>query len=134
MNVVTERDLIKTVAKRWRNRFYSYIDGWLHLEWLDTEKAYNELLKLPPNATGAQVEAITGSLSWTKITCDECGIPAELIVIIGEKPDMERSPAGVCIDCLEKAVDIAKSTKGGWPKIAEGKVATKGERDESFFD
>jgi hypothetical protein len=111
MYITTKRELIDTVAERWRNLRYS--DGWIGPEPMKhhSERVHNELVKLPPDATESQVTAILGNSSWTRNTCNECGKDSEVLIIIGEhNRNTGEHTAWVCVDCLKKAVVLAEST------------------------
>jgi hypothetical protein len=62
-------------------------------------------------ASADDVNAIVGNTSWTDPEgCDECGRPSWDCVQIGQEPDYESSTATVCLECLEKAIQLVRGS------------------------
>lgn len=36
--------------------------------------------------------------------CDECGQECDMLILLGQEPDYESSTAGICKNCLDRAV------------------------------
>jgi hypothetical protein len=90
MNISVQPDP-NIVAARWRGQYRGR----------ETEK--QSRLDALENPTREQIEEIIGNRSWTRQTCDECGIEAELLMEFGCD-----YPTSVCLSCLGKAADILK--------------------------
>lgn len=105
MRLKTKRDLINTVAERWKAQYFPWKIG----NFLPKEPIYNKLLKLPKGiATAKQVNKIIGNSSWTDNKCNECNGDFEVTIMLGEEPDYESSTVFVCLDCLQKAIELMK--------------------------
>jgi hypothetical protein len=106
MKLITERSLIRGVAKRWREQYPAGRDEkrdeiFIRLSALNKEAA-----------TAAEVSQIVGNASWTEVpTCDECGERSHVLVEIGQEPDYESSTATICVTCLHQAVLLAKGAE-----------------------
>lgn len=103
MKLINQRELIRGVAKAWREAYSDARYG------ADKATIGRKLAKLNgETATAAEVEAIIGNPTWTNVpTCDECGKenpPA--VVEIGRPPDYESSTAHVCQACIAKAIRL----------------------------
>ena len=102
MEIITKKELIASVAERWR---YQYPKN------ACTEKMetiYQKLIRLPLGATENDVTNIIGNGSWTRNKCDECQKENEVIVRIGEEPDDDFSYAYICAACLQTALELAE--------------------------
>ena len=107
MKLLTEREQVRDVAKRWRGSYGSGTYG------ADKRKrnVSAELDALDPEkATAAQVAEIVGNGSWvSKESCHECGAPTWELVQLGQEPDYESSTANVCKACLLKALNLLEA-------------------------
>lgn len=106
MKAVYERDLIRGVAERWRLN-YEHGGEWKppksSLYRFDARAIYNALSALDAEtATTADVTAIIGNDSWTKLTCNECRLQVSDVVEF----DIDEESFAVCRDCLRKAVTL----------------------------
>lgn len=111
MKLLTERVLIREVAQRWKEQYTGYAG-----RNADDMKAIGKKLAAlnGDTATAADVEAIIGNDSWTRIDhCDECGITNPPIVV--RLADDTEHVADVCLPCLRNAVRLAttKQEEGG---------------------
>jgi hypothetical protein len=105
--LLTVRQCIRTVAKRWREQYPgpqdvqgTRGDTWRALRALDVEAA-----------TVEDVARIIGNDSWTSIKCDACGrYDCELAVEVGELADYETRTATLCAGCLLDAADLLPGT------------------------
>jgi len=98
IKIITTRDMIRGVAERWRDQYWNthnkkFIDIRAQLDALNDE-----------TATLADVVAIIGNDSWTKVRCDECSQEVDWVVQVGEDPDYESHTVTVCRSCLNKIV------------------------------
>jgi hypothetical protein len=90
--VYTERQCIRNVANRWKERFPN------------KEETYNKLLGLDlETAMPEAIAEIIGNDSWTKITCNQCKRDVKAVVTVGSYPIRyyEKSTASICIDCID---------------------------------
>lgn len=119
MKRYSERELVRTVAERWRKQYGRDPSGIFggrdkavilrQLEALDVE-----------TATAGDVAAIIGNKSWVSPdACDECGTASWSNVQVGQEPDYESATATLCADCLRKAL-----------ALAEGAIAAQPERED----
>ncbi len=106
MFLIKVRAKIKSVSKRWDSAYGKTLSE-------DKIAIGNKLRELDgETATAEEVAKIIGNDSWTFAdTCDECGATVDGLVQLGEAPDYESSTACICLNCLEKAVAIAKAGK-----------------------
>lgn len=103
---ITQRDLIKSVAIRWRNQYFD----------MPAEKSsiYAALLLLDKEKAAAlDVKNIIGNDSWTALSCHECGQYVEEVMSLGQEPDYESHTANVCFPCLCKAMETFKPNHEG---------------------
>ena len=103
MVLITERQLVREVAERWKDQYFineTWPDG------PDNEDIYKKLLAMPRWATAATVAEIIGNDSWTSIRCDECGKNVKSAMRLGEEPDYESNTVKLCLACLKKAIGL----------------------------
>jgi hypothetical protein len=96
MRKITTKDMVRSVADRWRKQYPTNIptiNG-------SSGQALPQLEALPLNATPEMVTAIIGNPGWTEIVCDECGHKVEAVVVMSDTPKRQ-----YCENCLERAVD-----------------------------
>ncbi len=93
--LITSRDLLPEVCKRWRKQYPG-------------EKIkYDQLAALDPKtATSKQVDDIIGTQGWASTGCDGCGEYVDEAVQVGQEPDCESSTANLCKSCCEKALKL----------------------------
>lgn len=104
MKVITERTLIREVARRWRAQYAPF-----DRRGQDKKDIAAALSGIDPEtATAKDVEAIIGNNSWTQIPiCDECGSEdADRVIEVGAPPDHDSSTARLCPACVAKAVTL----------------------------
>lgn len=101
MLIITKRELINTVAEKWKYQYFSS-GKWGKYNG-DPEDVYKQLCALGNDATEEDVSRIIGNDSWTRNKCNECNLDCEIIVRLGELPDYDSATACVCRDCLLKA-------------------------------
>jgi len=103
MKIITERDKIKSVPKRW-NKQYGVGN---HSN--DKIVIMNKLNNLDLNtATAKQIDNIIGNKTWTNDTCSECGKYSSPVVMIGQKPDYGSCTVWICVDCLKRIFKLTK--------------------------
>ena len=100
MKLITQRDLIRGVADKWRKQYdpsseAAVINKWKQLDALDKDPASVD-----------DVARIIGNKSWTRITCHECKNDVSEAVEVGEPPDYESNTAVICRSCMTKAVTL----------------------------
>jgi hypothetical protein len=107
MIVITQRSLIRDVAKRWKLQYRDARSG------TDKIEVGRKLAMLDGETASADaVNAIIGNSSWTQVPkCDECGASREVVVQLGEEPDYESHTACICVECLRKAVTEAEGAQ-----------------------
>jgi hypothetical protein len=106
MSVITLRQVIKDVPKRWRGQ---YGDGRYGRDKLEILKRLDALDA--ENCSADDINAAIGNSSWTNLQCDSCQEQKERIIRIGDDPDYEARWQDLCVDCLNKAVAmLAKET------------------------
>lgn len=102
ITVITMRDQIRTVAKRWDEQYFR------RGKWYDDKsRAISERLHRldPETATPADVAAIIGNQLWADpMRCDCCGVDVIIVVQVGEEPDYESATASLCIQCAADAL------------------------------
>ena len=107
MVVVTKRELIAQVAKRWRAT-YQRRDEWLPApQQPATAAVYTALLALPAQATEAEVIALTGDNRWTQNRCHECGRDSDVTVGFAQEPHHPTETTYVCLTCLQQGLALA---------------------------
>lgn len=115
MKLTTQRDLIRSVAARWRQQYEPFTNDDKPL--FSVRNGYREPIREKPiaekldaldkeTATAADVAAIIGNESWTRLTCDECGKDTDAVLTVGQEPDYESHTASLCRSCVERAYSI----------------------------
>lgn len=104
MKLLNERNQVRSVAKRWRSQY----GGGTYGADKRNRMVGDELLLLDKEtATANDVSEITANNSWvSKNNCHECGNETWDIVQVGEEPDYESYTAGICRNCLVKAINM----------------------------
>lgn len=101
VEIVTQRDIIRGAAKRFRESYGSDLDS---VSWKGDKTRrdiLNELEALDADtASAAQVDEIIGNNSWTGFNCDLCGEPQTLIIRAGDEPDYEARWLDICPKCV----------------------------------
>jgi hypothetical protein len=104
MKKITQRDLIKEVAKRWREQYTPFKNA------PDKLRICLALDALDGNTASAEdVAAIIGNASWANLTCDDCEEYVTEVMELGQEPDYESHTASICGPCLEKALKILRN-------------------------
>ncbi len=119
MKITTQRDLIRKVAKRWREQYEPFTNDPPIFSWRTgtysppiSKRQIAEKLDAidTETATAADVEAIIGNDSWTDLKCDECGKYVDSVLTVGDEPDFESRTASLCRDCVKLAVSMFADT------------------------
>lgn len=104
MDLLAERNQVRTVASRWRSQYGSGTYG------NDKRRCMvgDELAALnTETATAADVAEIVGNGSWVKKnTCHECNAETWDAVQVGQPPDCESYTATICGGCLRAALRL----------------------------
>lgn len=105
MEVITIRDQIRSVAKRFRK---SYERSLGELSWKCDGQTRgdiaDELDAMDAETAGPEdVERIIGNASWIGLTCHDCGGDVEAVIQLGEPMDYESQTAHVCAVCIAEA-------------------------------
>ena len=114
VKLLSEREQVRTVAKRWRDRYpdpeFRLRDGRTAGEIADRLDALD-----PETATAEDVGVAMGRRSWVcQQTCYECWKDSWSCVEIGEEPNDESCTATICEGCLRKALALIE-----WERLAE---------------
>jgi hypothetical protein len=129
MNLITQRMLIRNVAKRWRKQYEPFKDhaplfsARMGLSRDLTKQQIAEKLDAldGETATADDVANIIGSGSWTRMVCHECGRGVNAVVEVGEAPGYESATANLCRECAEKAAAIWLNARSQPPSDSEVK-------------
>jgi hypothetical protein len=103
--ITTQRDMIRNIAKRWRTQ-YSPMEKWDNRPTTFGHPATiaEKLDQLDGDtATPADVEAITGNDSWTRLTCNQCGKNCLSVFTFYTLELAETQSFDVCAQCLSAA-------------------------------
>jgi len=104
MKVITQRDLIRGVARKWRKKYQPFRDDRVIYGGFTKEEIADKLNALDgETATAQDVENIIGNSSWTALQCHECKKYVSEVVRVGEEPDYESATACLCQQCAERA-------------------------------
>ena len=108
MRVITKSILIASVARRYKRQYDGKGRALFGLEL--THGEHYELLRHA--TTEDEIERIIGNRDWTRNECGECRRDCEItIALFYDEPsrDFDGLIARICLECLEKAVALAKS-------------------------
>ena len=110
MRIITRRDLIKNIAKQWKQAFY-HNDGdkWRYASTVQAELVYDKLQELDLKACSREeVDGVTGKEYWTEIICDECKKDVDVVIQVGENEDHDSRTANVCPECFGRAMSMMR--------------------------
>lgn len=96
MNLITKQSMLQRLPQVWAAQYDKQVHG-----------IYAALVAEGDKLTEARAAEIIGNDSWTRITCDECEQSVEAAVTVGQEPDYDSATATICLDCLQKAADLA---------------------------
>ena len=103
MTVITERQLIRHVAKAWATQYAGSADT-------EKQEIGRHLAALNGKTASAdQVAQIIGNRSWTQLRCDECGQMVPWVVQVGEEDDYESRTATLCRACVRQAAKLIRA-------------------------
>jgi hypothetical protein len=111
MLAITKRSLINTIAERWRETYQRHGRWQPTADGRPSEEVYRALQALPATAGEDDIAAITGDHRFTRNICDECGRDRPTVVGLATEPHHATDTTYICLDCLEQAVDLAKSAQ-----------------------
>ena len=114
MKLTTQRDLIRTVAARWRQQYEPFSHD---IPLCSVRNGHRQTIPKKEiaamldatdleTATPADIAAIIGNESWTRLTCDECGKDTDAVLTVGREPDYESRTVSLCRSCVEQASSI----------------------------
>ena len=112
MKLLSEREQVRSVVKRWRERYpdpeFGLRDGRTAGEIAARLDAID-----PETAMAEDVAAAMGNLGgWVRQRpCDECGEYSWSCVELGEEPDDESCTATICEGCLRKALALIERAR-----------------------
>lgn len=112
MKIITQRQLIRNVANRWREQYFKLDDSLddIPVNGKSKRQIQTELDSLDKEiATAQDINNIIGNGSWTRLRCDECGQEVETVLRVGEEPDYESQTACLCVSCVHAAQTIVTS-------------------------
>lgn len=110
MKIVTRRDLATVAASRFLDLYYIPDRGWLRGE--HDADIHARLTMSSGRADPAEIDAIIGNKSWTKLYCGECGqSDCERVVEIGKR-ETDDNIVMVCPTCINKLKEITSA----WPE------------------
>jgi hypothetical protein len=97
-NLVTQRDLIRDIVKRWEEQYGKRPPEKDKADILERLKALDR-----KTCNAEDVARAIGNTSWTELRCDGCRKYVTEAVTVGEEPDYESSTADLCRDCVAEA-------------------------------
>lgn len=104
MEIVRDTELAASAAKRWKKQYF-YDGEWCNSRTKNYKEIYNNLRDFGSHPTPGEVEKIIGNNSWTEVRCYVCdGILQKAIRF--HKPEEDSRVWSVCLECLEKAVNL----------------------------
>jgi len=105
---VTERDMIRRVAERWKDQYFHRRGGkWGGLMHNDPEVIYNRLAALDvENATPQDIDDAGANISWISGWCSFCNLPTRDYVDNEKRWD---AWATICRRCAEKVATLFSS-------------------------
>ena len=97
MKALTKKDLIHTVAKRWKKQYRGDVSS---------SQILTELMALS-SPTEQQITDVIGNQSWTANVCTECERSVKVVVLFGYEPVFDSWMCKLCRECLQKALRLA---------------------------
>ena len=108
MRVITKAVMIASVARRYKRQYDAGARALFGLK-----LAHGEHYELLRHATTEdEIERIIGNRGWTRNECVQCRRDCEVtIAFFYDEPsrDFDGLIARICLECLEKAVALARS-------------------------
>lgn len=106
-----EREQVKGIIKKWQAQYGTNKES-MRSDKREILEGLEDLLDVE-FSTKEDVERIIGNDAWIRPNeCDECGNKSwEPMVEVGEELDYESKTATVCLECLLKAVELARSVQ-----------------------
>ena len=108
MKVITQRELIQSVADRWHAQYQPFTHDSAPWTIGKTKSGiWRELVALNKDeATTQEVDTIIGNKSWTRMMCDQCEQDADSVIQVGAALDYESATAHLCRSCLQSAYEL----------------------------
>lgn len=108
MKVVTKQERIDGVVESWKAQYWHRLHtgrAWTY-KW--AEEKFEKLSALV-DPTEGQIAEIIGNTMWTENKCEECRKDSDVLIWLGGGEDSdEYDYVEVCIECLQKAIDLAQ--------------------------
>lgn len=102
--VLTKREVIQGVPERWKQQYFG-LDGWRSTRADNREDTYHALKALDlASCTEADIEAVIGNRSWTRLECDGCEREVDKICFLRSHSQNEYGSCSYCKDCLAGAL------------------------------
>lgn len=99
------RDLIKTVADRWKSH-YLREGGW-YVGGGDKSVIYEDLLKLDlETASSKDVADVIGNDSWTNLECCHCSAYVDEVIFLNGVASSEYGGSMFCRVCISDAYQV----------------------------
>jgi len=117
IRLVTVREVIRVVRKHFLEQFdsnYKYPDSHHFSAWrrsLGEARAALAALDLE-TCTREDVNNAIGATGWADNSCDECHRHFDVLVRIGDEPDLDTKWVDLCPDCLNAAATLLRDALG----------------------
>lgn len=101
---ITKLDVVRRVAAQFKRQYFR--NG----EWSEAhfgparDHAVTHQMIVDAGDNVAAIDIAIGSVSWTRLKCDECDRDVLSVVQLGQEPDYESATANVCFDCIRRAL------------------------------
>lgn len=113
MKLITQRQLIKNVAKRFFDDYGNYMHS-TDVKYYKSEfqiqilKIYEQLLQLDLDTVSVdEVKTILGRFDeYIELPCTNCGKPVEIVVEMDISTEAYDHDAYICLDCLKRACQL----------------------------
>ena len=102
MLLIKKSELIKSFKDRWIAQYGSNKS--------ERNEAIKQRIFNENPTTEDGIYSIMGNKSWTALYCHECDCEVDAIVVLGQEPDYDSATASVCLNCLNAARSLIRST------------------------
>jgi len=107
MKLITQRQLIRDLPKRWQRQYAGE-----KLGGRDKNEILERLKELDPEtATKHDVAKIIENYSWTRLICEQCAEDSVCVIVIGGKTPGSKT-SSLCLPCIQRAAELAKEGEG----------------------
>lgn len=110
MQVITKRDKILGVADEWKANYYHGHNTWSNIfNKGSAYTIYKRLLNLDLNTcTEEDVEKVIGNRTWTDLTCYECDLLTDTVVLFEHD---KYNYTFICKTCIQNAMSRISELK-----------------------